>query len=158
MSRSHSSSRGASPHKAPSSSHQSTLPSTAQSPSPSQTAITHASINSRRLLMPTVRPVFLHSTSETLSPQLLPLPTSASSKHHWPRPNPARLMRNVSGAQPHPNSLGDDYLSQFQLSSLVKPPSSSNVGTRWVGLPLRFEIVEESLEMVGYQLYAVEKW
>jgi hypothetical protein len=156
MSHSPSSSRGESPHKAPSS-RQSTHSSKAQSPSLSQPAVAHGVINSRRLLMPTVRPVFVHSAAEAVSLPSLPLPTSASPRH-WSRPNPARLMRNVSGTQSQSNSLGDAYLSQFQLSASAKPESSPNVGSRWVGLPLRFEIVEESLEIEGYQLFAVEKW
>lgn len=28
----------------------------------------------------------------------------------------------------------------------------------WIGHGLRFEIVEDNIELEGYQLYAVEKW
>jgi hypothetical protein len=28
----------------------------------------------------------------------------------------------------------------------------------WIGSGCRFEVVEEQLELSGYQMYAVEKW
>jgi hypothetical protein len=28
----------------------------------------------------------------------------------------------------------------------------------WLGLPLAFDVVQEQLEIDGYQMYAVEKW
>lgn len=34
----------------------------------------------------------------------------------------------------------------------------TEVGMRWFGLPVRFHVVDASLEVDGYQMYAVEKW
>jgi hypothetical protein len=31
-------------------------------------------------------------------------------------------------------------------------------GERWIGHKHRFEIVVERMELVGFQMYAVEKW
>lgn len=31
-------------------------------------------------------------------------------------------------------------------------------GERWIGRKCRFEITVERMELVGYQVYAVEKW
>ncbi|KAJ6539368.1 hypothetical protein B0H19DRAFT_1240124 [Mycena capillaripes] len=41
---------------------------------------------------------------------------------------------------------------------LPRPWSPNDVANDWIGLPLRFEIVTDRLELEGYQIYAVEKW
>ncbi|KAJ7700120.1 hypothetical protein B0H17DRAFT_1196110 [Mycena rosella] len=41
---------------------------------------------------------------------------------------------------------------------LSRPTSPTDTVNDWIGLPLRFEIVTDRLELEGYQIYAVEKW
>ncbi|KAJ7180109.1 hypothetical protein C8R43DRAFT_1117442 [Mycena crocata] len=41
---------------------------------------------------------------------------------------------------------------------LPRPWSPTDVANDWIGLPLRFDIVTDRLELEGYQIYAVEKW
>lgn len=41
---------------------------------------------------------------------------------------------------------------------LPRPWSPTDVANDWIGLPLRFEIETDRLELEGYQIYAVEKW
>jgi len=36
--------------------------------------------------------------------------------------------------------------------------SEDYVGERWIGRKSRFEIIEDRVELKGYQMYAVEKW
>jgi hypothetical protein len=82
--------------------------------------------------MPTVRP---HNAGANISPP------------HSPRLKamPMKLARNRS----HSQSLTDDL-------SLLHIPSA-NIGLQWLGVPLKFELIEE-VEIKGYQMYAVEKW
>lgn len=37
-------------------------------------------------------------------------------------------------------------------------PTPESLASEWLGLPLHFEVVEERVEVQGYQMYAVEKW
>lgn len=32
------------------------------------------------------------------------------------------------------------------------------IGRQWFDIPAQFEIVEESVKLAGYQMYAVERW
>ena len=47
------------------------------------------------------------------------------------------------------------------VASLQPSPDLSagpSVSVDWIGSGARFEVVEEQLELEGYQIYAVEKW
>ncbi|EPT03801.1 hypothetical protein FOMPIDRAFT_1028638 [Fomitopsis schrenkii] len=86
----------------------------------------------RRLLMPTVRP-----TKQTMgSPKI---PHSKAS--------PSKMTRSRAGSGSNPSFLSD--LSDKSTSISVPD---------WVGGGRKFEIVEEQIELTGYQIYAVEKW
>ncbi|KAJ7129648.1 hypothetical protein C8R44DRAFT_850755 [Mycena epipterygia] len=39
-----------------------------------------------------------------------------------------------------------------------RPWSPTDTAQDWIGLPLRFEIVTDRIELEGFQIYAVEKW
>jgi hypothetical protein len=39
-----------------------------------------------------------------------------------------------------------------------RPWSPTDIAQQWIGLPLRFDILHDRLELEGYQIYAVEKW
>ncbi|KAJ7507836.1 hypothetical protein B0H11DRAFT_2218648 [Mycena galericulata] len=41
---------------------------------------------------------------------------------------------------------------------LSKPWSPTDTARDWIGLPLRFDILTDRLELEGFQIYAVEKW
>ncbi|KAJ6599043.1 hypothetical protein DFH09DRAFT_1356186 [Mycena vulgaris] len=43
-------------------------------------------------------------------------------------------------------------------ASLPRPWNPTDAGNEWIGLPLRFEIVSDRIELEGFQIYAVEKW
>jgi hypothetical protein len=117
-------------------------------------AINNGYINPGRLLMPAVR---LSSQYPTFAAVPAP-PQSLSVPPRSPRlrPTPAKLMRSRSHS--HSYSLAGDNASQQHLAYPVKLRTSADTGTEWIGLPLRFEVVEETLEIEGYQMYAVEKW
>lgn len=38
------------------------------------------------------------------------------------------------------------------------PSAALAYGADWVGFTSKFEVVEDQVEMEGYQVYAVEKW
>ncbi|KAK7695822.1 hypothetical protein QCA50_000460 [Cerrena zonata] len=91
----------------------------------------------RRLLMPTVRPSTRH-----IQPHFTSLKTPVSAKA-----SPARLGRSRAG------SLATGVTNTPDLS-LLAPPTPVD----WIGGGCRFEVVEDQLELEGYQIYAVEKW
>lgn len=82
-----------------------------------------------RLLMPRVR----HAQATPLIPRSPRL-----------RPTTSKLIRSRSGSTSH---TSEDPITV-----------SSDVGSDWLGFPSRFEIVQEQLQIDGYQMYAVEKW
>lgn len=87
-----------------------------------------------RLLMPTVRPT-------RPSPYPSPLSRLSSSKS-----SPAKMSRSRAGS-----------IAQ-SLQPSPDPSACPQVTVDWVGGGCRFEVVEDSVELEGYQLYAVEKW
>lgn len=89
--------------------------------------------HSLRLLMPTVRPA---RQSPHASPTYRMSPFKAS---------PSRAGRSRAGS-----------IAQ-SLQPSPDPSASSQVAVDWVGGRCRFEVVEDTLELEGYQLYAVEK-
>lgn len=44
------------------------------------------------------------------------------------------------------------------IATAPRPWSPADTAQDWIGLPLRFDIVTDRLELDGYQIYAVEKW
>ncbi|EGO27567.1 hypothetical protein SERLADRAFT_435344 [Serpula lacrymans var. lacrymans S7.9] len=96
---------------------------------------------SYRLLIPTVRSPVAPSP---------PSPSSPSSTTRSPRlkPTSAKLIRSRSGSASLQSSPDPAVISQ--------PPP--NVAAVWIGKPFRFDIVQDTLELEGYQMYAVEKW
>ncbi|KAH9938141.1 uncharacterized protein B0H18DRAFT_1099992 [Fomitopsis serialis] len=86
----------------------------------------------RRLLMPTVR-----SAKPTMGSPKIP-PYKAS---------PSKMSRSRAGSVSNPSFLSD----QSDKSATAAMPD-------WIGGGRRFEIVEEQIELAGYQIYAVEKW
>ncbi|KAH7914333.1 hypothetical protein BJ138DRAFT_1144062 [Hygrophoropsis aurantiaca] len=98
-----------------------------------------------RLLMPTVR-----STQNPLSSPTSPVQQPTRSPRI--KPTSARLIRARSGsASAAFSSSPDPNIFHFPVQ---------DTGSAWLGKPYRFELIpgEESLQLVGYQLYAVEKW
>jgi hypothetical protein len=91
--------------------------------------------NPGRLLMPTVRPNAGASVSPPHSPRL--------------RAMPMKLARNRSHS--HSQSLADADLSLLHIPS-------ADIGLQWLGVPLKFDLIEAEVEIEGYQMYAVEKW
>ncbi|PSR72914.1 hypothetical protein PHLCEN_2v11217 [Hermanssonia centrifuga] len=89
-----------------------------------------------RLLMPTVRPP-RPTTSSVTSPV---------SRLSSTRSSPAKLSRSRAGS----------------LAASLQPSPDLNaaptVTIDWIGGGCQFEIVEEQIELEGYQIYAVEKW
>ncbi|KAI0320823.1 hypothetical protein OF83DRAFT_1102938 [Amylostereum chailletii] len=86
---------------------------------------------SKLILMPTVRiprPPPGGPSSPTKSPRL--------------RPAPPKISRARSGS----------------IAGTPEPPPTADVGIDWFGRPCKFEIVQDQLEIAGYQIYAVEKW
>ena len=100
-----------------------------------------------RLLMPTVRPPHIHDPSS-----VLPLPQTATTTPRSPRLRPTptnRLIRSRSGSASDP----------VPVAAAVPPtPMPADTGSEWLGVPYKFEIVQEELQIDGYQMYAVEKW
>lgn len=102
-----------------------------------------------RLLMPTVR-----SPIPYASP---PSPSAPPTRSPRVRQTTGRL----SGVRPRSGSAA----TSVDKSGLASSPTIWNSeqgeltdGERWIGRKFRFEIVVERMELVGYQVYAVEKW
>jgi hypothetical protein len=97
------------------------------------------SSNALRLLMPTVRSPSLHHNQQQ--------PTSPQTAPRSPRlkPTTTKLIRSRSGS------------ASFSAEPAVAPPQC-DVGSEWIGLPGKFQVVQEELQIQGYQMYAVEKW
>lgn len=86
-----------------------------------------------KLLMPTVRQARM---APTISLSRIPSAKSSPAK-----PSRSRAGSIVVTPQPSPD------LSAAQTISVD-----------WIGGSCRFEVVEEQIELEGYQIYAVEKW
>ena len=117
------------------------IPNPSPSPSPSFFASP-----ARKLLMPTVRPPRPTPPSASNSP-VGPSPLSPKS----PRPRPAaatKLMRARSA------SVNTPPLP----APALPPPPPRDAGKDWLGRRCRFDVVQDLLELEGYQIYAVEKW
>lgn len=127
----------------------------------------HPNATRLHLLMPTVRPPKMN-TATTTSP-------TAGSNSRSPRLKPAvasKLIRSRSTSVNHTSTepslpMQPHALTPLQTNSNVqvnlqidfRPPDADiAIGLRWLGKPLRFEIVQEKLQISGYQMYAVEKW
>ncbi|TFK43512.1 hypothetical protein BDQ12DRAFT_622506 [Crucibulum laeve] len=51
--------------------------------------------------------------------------------------------------------------TSHSLSDLFSPPQPApppDTASEWIGIPLKFDIVQEHIEIPEYQMYAVEKW
>lgn len=94
-----------------------------------------------RLLMPTVRvPCVPHTPS--------PIPPSTQApRSPRMRPTTNKLVRGRSASINEPLPT---------LATLA--PSPGDLGMEWIGTACKFEIVQEQLQIEGYQMYAVEKW
>lgn len=86
-----------------------------------------------RLLMPTVRPT---RPAPKASPS-----SNVSSVKSSPAKSRSRAGSMVHSLQPSPD-----------------PSAGPQVTVDWIGDGCRFEVVEDEVELEGYQLYAVEKW
>ena len=84
-----------------------------------------------KLLLPTVRP----------SRNSPPSSTIASAKS-----SPAKYSRSKAGS------------SAPSLQTSPDPSSLLPMSVDWIGGGRRFEVVQDQLELEGFQLYAVEKW
>jgi hypothetical protein len=106
------------------------------------------------LLMPTVRLAFLPPTPQSQIPDASP-PQQPLAAHRSPRlkPTTAKLIRSRSGSA----SASDPVFADANVPPLPVP-SLGDVGLEWIGIPCKFEVVQEQLEIEGYQMYAVEKW
>ncbi|KAF5363541.1 hypothetical protein D9756_000366 [Leucocoprinus leucothites] len=74
-------------------------------------------------------------------------------------PPPSRLLlprvhTTDSPRRPHTTRARSSSLSRSPLPNLP----SNDTALEWLGLPLAFDVVQEQLEIDGYQMYAVEKW
>lgn len=84
----------------------------------------------RRLLMPTVRP-----PRSTSSPRI---------PHH--KTSPSKSRSRAGSVSTH--------LSSSERTERAPTPNAPD----WIGGGCRFEVVEDQIELEGYQIYAVEKW
>ena len=124
--------------------------------SPTQKSPSHVFSKSERLLMPTVRSLFLHPTVEAPPTATLQPPTPHPPRSPWQKPGSIRLPRHRTASHTQNSSLGEINVSRAHLP--LKTQTACEIGSQWFGTPLRFEVAEESLEIEGYQMYAVEKW
>jgi hypothetical protein len=104
--------------------------------------------------MPTVRP---HGTYQI---QFLKGANSSElERSHRPhtllKATPAKLARNHLGSHSYSHSLSEVNPSVTEIPLLHSPEETGSV---WLGVPLKFDVLEEEVEIEGYQMYAVEKW
>ncbi|KAH9951569.1 hypothetical protein B0H21DRAFT_716557 [Amylocystis lapponica] len=87
------------------------------------------------------------------SPKRLLMPMVRSARPGSPRissskPSSAKAPRSRAG------SSSTTALASTEIPERVSPPAIPD----WIGGGRKFEVVEEHLELEGYQIYAVEKW
>lgn len=82
--------------------------------------------------MPTVR-----STKQSMGSPKIP----------YSKASPSKMSRSRAGSVSNPSFLSD-----------LSDKSTSTSTPNWIGGGRKFEIVEEQIELTGYQIYAVEKW
>ncbi|KAI0269158.1 hypothetical protein BC834DRAFT_967810 [Gloeopeniophorella convolvens] len=99
-------------------------------------------------------------TSHVLSPHppypRLLLPTVRNPRIHIynaSSPNPSHKSPKIKST---PSKTSRSHLTSS--SSLPDSPASVTIGQAWIGKNANFDIVQEQLELEGYQLFAVEKW
>lgn len=93
--------------------------------------ITHS--HAYKLLLPTVRPTRLSNPSPAFK--------VSSAKLSPAKPSRSRAGSQGPSLQPSPD-----------------PSFLATASVDWIGGGRRFEVVEDQLELAGFQLYAVEKW
>jgi hypothetical protein len=107
-----------------------------------------------RLLMPTLRPQqdLLSYSSANLSATGVhgntPVIPPRSPRL---RPTAGKLIRTKSGTHSSIDASSSSPHIPFS-------PIFVDIGTEWLGIPLKFEVVEDQIEVEGFQMYAVEKW
>jgi hypothetical protein len=114
-----------------------------------------------RLLMPTVRP-----PRHPQPPYTFPSPAQPPPRSPRLKPTTNILIRSRSGSASHVASdvnLSTTNTSPALSFAAIGGPNGGaggggEVGMEWLGKPCRFEFVQESLQIEGYQMYAVEKW
>jgi hypothetical protein len=74
------------------------------------------------------------------------------------QPLPSRTLPPPSHQQRNRSKLARPNYSVDITAPLPRPWSPTDTAKDWIGLPLRFEIVTDRLELKGFQIYAVEKW
>ncbi|KAF8450735.1 hypothetical protein L210DRAFT_2408267 [Boletus edulis BED1] len=104
---------------------------------------------SLRLLMPTVRSPTPYAS---LSSPSIPPTRSPRAKHPTGR---LSGVRSRSGSTT--TSADKPGLASF-TGIWPNEQGEGTDGERWIGRKCRFEIVVERMELVGFQMYAVEKW
>jgi hypothetical protein len=102
--------------------------------------------------MPTVRPAHIYTHHHIPSPLPSIPPRSPRLK-----PTTSKLIRSRSGSASIPSS-DPIPLTTSPASPAPSPDVAGDVGSEWLGKPCKFEIVQEQLQIEGYQMYAVEKW
>ncbi|KAJ7908344.1 hypothetical protein B0H13DRAFT_2662099 [Mycena leptocephala] len=83
---------------------------------------------------------------------------SSAATHSTPAPG-TPFDSPVSHPQPQPfQAPAAQCILARHNHAIAAAMESHRRANDWIGLPLRFEIVTERLELEGYQIYAVEKW
>ncbi|KAI0081792.1 hypothetical protein K474DRAFT_1656176 [Panus rudis PR-1116 ss-1] len=108
--------------------------------------------------MPHATPPYLSPQGSSLSvqqPRRLLMPTVRATRHHGVAVSP-----KVSSSKSSPAKLGRSRASSIAHSVQSSPDicSGSSPYYDWIGGGCKFEVVEDQLELEGFQIYAVEKW
>ena len=65
----------------------------------------------------------------------------------------------VPSSKPSPSKLGRSRAGSLPVNGVNEQPERVVVGaSEWLPGGEKFEVVEEQLELEGFQIYAVEKW
>lgn len=92
----------------------------------------------------------LSSANVGTTPKRLLMPTVRSVKLTYPR---------IPNSKPSPSRLGRNRAGSLSVAVVNEPQERTSVGASdWLPGGERFEVVEEQLELEGFQIYAVEKW
>ncbi|KAH8105824.1 hypothetical protein BXZ70DRAFT_966334, partial [Cristinia sonorae] len=128
--------------------------------STSQTASLPSKSFSKSLPSSSTTPFFLTPQPSSLNvsgPRRLLMPTV---RH--PRPTHTTALSSPKGSSqksPQSSRLSRSRASSVSPSVPTSPdPSSLPVNDDWIGGGCTFEVVQDNIELEGYQLYAVEKW
>ncbi|KAI0084175.1 hypothetical protein BDY19DRAFT_898854 [Irpex rosettiformis] len=123
---------------------------------PRPTTVRHTT--SQSLSIPSTRSLTLTSQQSSSNVILERTPRLLMPTVRQARPSPACILPKTTRFSPSKNPRSRAGSLVHTVPPSPDPNASPAPLVDWIGGGLRFEVVEEQIELSGYQIYAVEKW